>query len=176
MFVSLNNFCGFQVANVDTGQVIFTVPVPGVTQSSTTGRETPCHGIAITPDEKLLFLVDRLSGGVQVFDISGVRDGRAPRYLKFIATRQEGRDLSGNLDPAAREDAADMPGWIAVSYDGRYVYPESGEVIDTRTLQIVSVMKNGAGLYEHSKFMVEVDFNHGNAIRVGDQFGVGRVR
>ena len=80
------------------------------------------------------------------------------------------------LDPAAREDAANMPGWIAVSYDGRYVYPEGGEVIDTRTLRIVTVMKNGGGLYEHSAFEVEVDFNHGRAIRAGDQFGVGRVR
>jgi len=176
MFATLNNFVGFQVANIETGKVIFTVPVPGVTQPNTTGIETPCHGIAITPDEKLLFLVDRVSGGVQVFDISGVRDGRAPRYLKLIVTRKEGKDLNGNIDPAASQDAADMPGWIAVSYDGRYVYAEGGEVIDTRTLQIVTVMKNGAGLYEHSAFEVEVDFNHGKAIRVGDQFGVGRVR
>ena len=76
MFATLNNFVGFQVANVQTGKVIFTVPVPGVTQPNTTGPETPCHGIAITPDEKLLFIVDRVSGGLQVFDISGVRDGR----------------------------------------------------------------------------------------------------
>jgi hypothetical protein len=176
MFATLNNFVGFQVADAQTGRVIFTVPVPGVTQPNTTGPETPCHGIAITPDERLLFLVDRVSGGVQVFDVAGVRDGRAPRYLKFIATRQQGRNLSGAIDAAAGQDAADMPGWIAVSLDGRYVYPEGGEVIDTRSLQIVTVMQNGGGLYEHSKFVVEVVFNHGKAIRAGDQFGVGRVR
>ena len=69
-----------------------------------------------------------------------------------------------------------MPGWLAVSYDGRYVYPESGEIIDTRTLKTIGIVKSAAGLYEHSKFMVEVVFNHGKAIRAGDQFGVGRVR
>jgi DNA-binding beta-propeller fold protein YncE len=176
MFAAVNNFVGFQVASIESGKVLYTVPVPGVTQPTTITPETPCHGIAITPDEKLLFLNDRVSGGVQVFDISGVRNGKAPRYLKFILTRKQGRDLGGNIVPAGSDDPADMPGWLAVSYDGRYVYPESGEIIDTQTLKTIGIMTNGTGLYEHSKFMVEVVFNHGKAVRVGDQFGVGRVR
>jgi DNA-binding beta-propeller fold protein YncE len=177
LFATENNFVGFEVADIETGEVIFTVPVPGIVQPKPgSSPETDCHGIAITPDEKLLFLVDRVSGGVQVFDISGLRNGEAPRHIKFIPTRQYGRNLDGNLDPAAREDAADMPGWLAVSYDGRYVYPESGEVIDTKTLAVVDVIQGGGGLYLHSKFMAEVVFDNGRAIRVTDQFGVGRVR
>jgi hypothetical protein len=177
LFATENNFVGFEVADIETGEILYTVPVPGVVQREPgSSAETDCHGIAITPDEKLLFLNDRVSGGVQVFDISGLRDGQAPRYLKLIRTRQYGRDLSGNVDPAAREDTTGMPGWLAVSYDGRYVYPESGEVIDTETLMITNVIKGSGGLYLHSKFMSEVVFDNGKAIRVTDQFGVGRVR
>jgi hypothetical protein len=123
-----------------------------------------------------LFLNDRVSGGVQVFDISGLRNGETPRYLKLIPTRQMGRDLNGNPDQAASEDPNNMPGWLAVSYDGRYVYSEGGEVIDTRTLTTTDVIKGGGGKYLHSKFMAEVVFDNGQAIRVADQFGVGRVR
>jgi hypothetical protein len=172
-----NNFVGFEVADIETGEVIYTVPVPGVAQREPgSSPETDCHGIAITPDEKLLFLNDRVSGGVQVFDISGLRNGETPRYLKLIPTRQMGRDLNGNPDQAASEDPNNMPGWLAVSYDGRYVYSEGGEVIDTRTLTTTDVMKGGGGKYLHSKFMAEVVFDNGQAIRVADQFGVGRVR
>jgi DNA-binding beta-propeller fold protein YncE len=177
LFATENNFVGFEVADVETGEILYTVPVPGIVQREPgSSAETDCHGIAITPDEKLLFLNDRVSGGVQVFDISGLRNGEAPRYLKLIPTRQMGRDLNGNVDPAAREDANSMPGWLAVSYDGRYVYAEGGEVIDTQTLSIINVIKGGGGLYLHSKFMTEVVFDKGRAVRVTDQFGVGRVR
>jgi len=113
---------------------------------------------------------------VQVFDISGVRFGEAPKHLKFIPTRMTGRDLAGNPDPAAANDTDRMPGWLAVSYDGQHVYPESGEVIDTQTLEIVDFLKGEQGLYTHSKFMAEVVFDNGRAVRVTDQFGVGRVR
>jgi DNA-binding beta-propeller fold protein YncE len=176
MFACLNNFVGFEVANVETGEVLFTVSPPGVTQPEPIRGETPCHGIAITPDERFLFLNDRVSGGVQVFDISGMRYGEAPKHLKFIATRETGRDLNGNIDPAAREDTDRMPGWLAVSYDGRHVYPESGEIIDVETLEIVGFLKGEKGLYTHSKFMAEVVFDNGQAVRANDQFGVGRVR
>ena len=176
MFACLNNFIGFEVADIETGEVLYTVAPPDVTQPVPIPGETPCHGIAITPDEKLLFLNDRVSGGVQVFDISGVRYGEAPKHLKFLPTRKFGRDLAGNPDPAAANDTDRMPGWLAVSYDGRHVYPESGEVIDTQSLEIVDFLKGQEELYTHSKFMAEVVFDNGRAVRVTDQFGVGRVR
>jgi hypothetical protein len=176
MFACLNNFVGFEVADVETGEVIYTVPVPGVIQPAPFPSHTDCHGIAITPDERFLFLNDRVSGGVQVFDISGLRQGVAPTHLKFIPTRKMGLDLNGNADPAAREDTNNMPGWLAVSYDGKHVYPEGGEIIDVQTLEIVGFLKGEEGLYTHSKFMAEVVFDNGRAVRVVDQFGVGRVR
>ncbi len=175
-FACLNNFVGFEVADVETGEVIYRVSPPGVTQPEPIPGETPCHGIAITPDEKYLLLNDRVSGGVQVFDISGLAFGEAPKHLKFVATRKEGRDLAGNPDRAAKEDTDRMPGWLAISYDGKHAHAESGEIIEIETQRIVGFLKGRTGLYSHSTFMAEVVFDNGRAVRVADQFGVGRVR
>ena len=172
LFACLNNFVGFEVANVETGEVIYTISPPGVTQPVPVRGETPCHGIAITPDEKYLLLNDRVSGGVQVFDISGVPFGQAPKHLKFIATRREGRDLAGNPDPAAEQDTDRMPAWLAISYDGQHAYAESGEIIEIATQQIVGFLKGEQGLYNHSKFMTEVVFDTAGR-RVTDQSGWG---
>jgi hypothetical protein len=61
------------------------------------------------------------------------------------------------------------------SFDGRYVYPESGEVIDVAAKKVVAQLIGANGHYVHSRFALEVDFRDGTVVRVGDQQGVGRV-
>ena len=39
----------------------------------------------------------------------------------------------------------DEPGWVTFSIDGRYAYPSTGEVIDTRTRKIVATLKDELG-------------------------------
>jgi hypothetical protein len=184
IFATTNNFLGFQIGDVATGKILYTAATPGVAQPTTKSIITHTHGIAITPDETRAFVVDQDRVGVDAWDISAVPAG-PPVYLGFIKTRDTGKDLAGNPDPAASADTDAVPEWLAVSYDGRYLYPESGEVIDVPTLTVVGQLRakatNAAGQlvdapYTHSRYVLEVDVDQGKVVRVTDQFGIGLVR
>jgi hypothetical protein len=69
----------------------------------------------------------------------------------------------------------DQPGWITFSIDGRYAYPSTGDVIDTRSRKIVATLKDEAGRDVQSEKLLEIDFRGGAPIRTGDQFGIGRT-
>jgi hypothetical protein len=70
----------------------------------------------------------------------------------------------------------DQPGWVTFSMDGRYAYPSTGEVIDTKTKKIVVALEDEAGRMVQSEKVVEVVFSDGKPVRTGDQFGIGRRR
>jgi len=184
VFATVNNLVGFQVGDVKTGKILYTVTPPNYVQPNPPLGAALSHGIAMTPDEKELWVVDDLKIGIQVWDISKT-PAQAPKYLGFIKTRATGKNLAGQKDPAASNDATGVPAWIVPSYDGKYMYPESGEIIDVATMKVVGQlrpkMKNSSGVlvdapYTHSRFMLEVDFVGGKAVRTTDQFGVGKVR
>ena len=69
----------------------------------------------------------------------------------------------------------DQPGWVTFSLDGRYAYPSTGEVIDTKTKKVFATLKDEKGRPVHSEKMVEIHFKDGMPVKAGDQFGVGRV-
>ena len=70
----------------------------------------------------------------------------------------------------------DQPGWITFSLDGRYAYPSTGEVIDTRTRATVTELSDELGRAVQSEKVVEVVMSNGRPTRTGDQFGVGRKK
>ena len=183
-FVTVNNFVGFQVGDVATGRVLYTAGPTDYAQPNPPPGRVLSHGIALTPDEREVWVVDGLKAGFHVFDVSRV-PAAAPRYVRFVQTRGLGRDLSGKVDPAASNDVTGAPAWVNSSYDGKYMYPESGEVIDVASKRVVgqlrAKMTNSAGRlvdapYTHSRFILEVNFDGGKPVRVTNQFGVGRVR
>lgn len=59
--------------------------------------------------------------------------------------------------------------------DGKFAYPSTGEVIDTKTKKIVASLKDEQGRAVHSEKVVEIGFRDGVPARNRDQFGVGRV-
>ena len=61
------------------------------------------------------------------------------------------------------------------SYDGTYLYPESGEIIDSKNKQVIGNLVGANGKYVHSRFALEVNMLNGKVLRVGDQQGVGRI-
>ena len=65
---------------------------------------------------------------------------------------------------------------MTFSLDGKFAYPSTGEVIDTKTKKIVAALKDEKGREVHSEKMVEIHFEDGVPVRAGDQFGVGRVK
>jgi len=49
-----------------------------------------------------------------------------------------------------------MPGWITFSMDGRYAYPSSGEVIDTKTRKILLTLEDEFHNNVASEKMIEI--------------------
>ena len=88
-------------------------------------------------------MVDGVYGYVYVFDVSA-KDPKQVASIPIFA------------DPKERPH----PGWISMSIDGRYAYPDGGVVIDTRTKQVVARIPT-------SEKLVEVDFRRGKAVRAG---------
>jgi hypothetical protein len=69
----------------------------------------------------------------------------------------------------------DEPGWITFSIDGRFAYPSTGDVIDTRTRKVVTGLEDEKGRRVASEKLLEIDFQGDNVARAGDQFGIGRM-
>jgi hypothetical protein len=110
------------------------------------------HGIAWTPDENQVWVNDGGEPKVHVFDMQAT----PPRELEPVAVSHASH-------------------WITFSIDGRFAYAagrkgsdDVTDVIDVPTYQRVSSL-------EPSEDLLEIDFDGGTVVAVGNQFGVGRV-
>jgi hypothetical protein len=150
-FITLSGFLGFQVGDISTGRILYTVPVQGF-RASGRGASTPSHGISLSPDEKEVYLVDSINNYVHVFDVTGLPE-LAPRQVADI--RLLGA-LSHNESPCAYDCLKD--GWLHHSRDGRYVFVgDSGDVIDTTIRKTVMTLPALA----NSRKEIEIDFEGG---------------
>ena len=134
-FTTANRFLGFQISDVATGRVLYTVPVPGFSVPPTF-RGLPSHGIGLSPDQRYLWLVDKPNRAVHEFDISGLPH-RAPVMIATV-------HVSGpNL------------GWLDLSRDGRYLFAgDAGNVIDTQTRRTIARL----GALADSRYNIEIDW------------------
>jgi DNA-binding beta-propeller fold protein YncE len=150
-FVNVDGLCGFEIGDLVTGQKLYRVEVPGGKGAG--GRHgCPSHGVGLTPDEKEVWVADSSGKAMQIFDATVM----PPKYLARVELKNE-------------------PGWITFSIDGRYAYPSTGDVIDTKTREIVTTLRDEAAKPVMSEKLLEIDFANGAPVRVGNQFGVGRV-
>jgi DNA-binding beta-propeller fold protein YncE len=155
-FTTGKRFLGFQVSSIQTGKVLYTVPVPGFSSTLTTYSHVPCHGISLSPDERELYLVDRPNGYVHVFDVAGLPDS-PPTLIANIKLRHPPVSTS----------------WLQHSRNGRYVYVgSSGDVIDTKTRRIVDYL----GPLHATWDFLEIDWRHGRPVATTGRYGVGYVR
>jgi DNA-binding beta-propeller fold protein YncE len=150
-FVNVNDLLGFEIGDMKTGNMLHRVEVTGFEKGPVKRHGCPSHGVALTPDERELWLSDGHNERVHIFDASVM----PPKQVATIKLR-------------------DQPGWITFSLDGRYAYPSTGEVIDTRTRKIVVALTDEAKRVVQSEKVVEVVMTDGRPTRTGDQFGVGR--
>ncbi|HYM07395.1 MAG TPA: hypothetical protein VEU11_12610 [Terriglobales bacterium] len=153
VFVNVNDLAGFEVGDLETGKVLCRVEIPGYKPGPLKRHGCPSHGIAMTPDEKELWVVDGANNCVHVFDATVM----PPRRTTTVKLR-------------------DFPGWISFSIDGRLAYSSTGEIIDSRTKKIVAALTDETGRQVQSEKMLELVFAHGKVIRGGNQFGIGAVR
>jgi YVTN family beta-propeller protein len=150
-FVNVNDLLGFEVGDLKTGRMLHRVEVTGFAKGPVKRHGCPSHGVALTPDERELWLADGANNAVHIFDARAM----PPRQVATVKLR-------------------DQPGWITFSLDGRHAYPSTGEVVDTITRRIVVSLKDEMGRAVQSEKVVEVVFAGGKAVRAGDQFGIGR--
>lgn len=150
-FVNVNDLLGFEVGDNKSGKMLYRVEVTGFQKGPTKRHGCPSHGIALTPDEKELWLADSANTSIHIFDATVM----PPKQKMTIKLR-------------------DQPGWITFSIDGRFAFPSTGEVIDTSAKRIVAALEDETGHPVQSEKLLEVDFADGKPVRAGDQFGIGR--
>jgi hypothetical protein len=152
-FVNVNDLLGFEVGDIKSGKMLHRVEVTGFAKGPVKRHGCPSHGVGLTPDEKELWLSDGHNESVHIFDATVM----PPKQVSTIKLR-------------------DQPGWVTFSLDGRYAYPSTGEVIDTRTRKIVVALTDEEKRVVQSEKVVEVVMSNGRPTRTGDQFGVGRKK
>jgi DNA-binding beta-propeller fold protein YncE len=165
-YTTATGFLGFQVSDITTGRVLYTVPIQGFSWNPATSASCPSHGISLSPDEKELYVMDSPNSYVHVFDVSGVPSS-PPKQVAHIRLT---RSLAGYESPCAYDCRKD--GWLQHSRDGRFVYVgDSGDVIDTATRKSVIDLST---LY-NSRKMLEIDWQNGVPIFTTSRSGLGYV-
>lgn len=162
-FIETSGFIGFDVANIKSGQILYTVPVPGYTFDPDSTL-APSHGISLSPDERELYLSDWPNSLVHVFDVSGL-PAAAPRLITSIRVH----NMVGQNTPCVDTNCM-KEGWLLHSRDGRFVYVgDAGDVIDTATRQSVAMLPPLA----NTRKFIEIDWQNGLPIATTSRYGKG---
>jgi DNA-binding beta-propeller fold protein YncE len=122
VFVNVNGLLGFEVGDLKTGKKLFHVEVEGYKQGPVKRHGCPSHGIALTPDEKELWVADCANEAIHVFDATVM----PPKQSGTIKQR-------------------DCVGWVSFSMDGRSAYSSTGEIIDVATRKVVVALQDETG-------------------------------
>ena len=152
-YVNVNELLGFEIGDIRTGKMLHRVEVQGYARGPVARHGCPSHGIGLTPDETELWVSDGHNSMMHVFDNTVM----PPRQTTSLKVR-------------------DQPGWITFSIDGRFAYPSTGEVFDTRSKKLVVALDDETGRQIGSEKLLEIVMDGTKAIRNGDQFGLGMKR
>ncbi len=153
VYVNVNGLLGFEIGDLKTGKMLQRVEVTDYESGGVKRHGCPSHGIALTLDEKEVWLADAHNRRLHIFDNTTM----PPKKIASVALRDE-------------------PGWITFGIDGKLVYPSTGEVIDARTRKIVATLKDENGIEVQCEKLLEIDFTAGQAVRAGNQFAIGGLR
>jgi DNA-binding beta-propeller fold protein YncE len=152
VFANVNGLLGFEIGDLTTNKIIHRVEVRGFPVGTPKRHGCPSHGIALSPDEREIWLCDSFNSRLHIFDATV----SPPKQSQSIALREQ-------------------PGWITFSRDGTFAYPSTGEIIDATSRRIVATLSDEEDRPVHSEKMLEIDFVDGKPFETGDQFGLGRV-
>jgi DNA-binding beta-propeller fold protein YncE len=157
IYSNLNNLLGFVIVDVKSRKIIQTVEVQNDWRKTWDSpnrpripHACPSHGIALTHDEKEIWLDDGLSNVIRIFDNTQM----PPKEVGQIKT-------TGGCY------------WITMSVDGKRAYCSSGDVIDVKTHQIVGALRDEYGRMMRSEKLLDMDFQNGKLVHVSNQFGNG---
>ena len=126
LYTALTNLHGFAVADIPSSKVIERVQLPPAPPLNCPLEvNTPTHGLALSPDNKELWVTSLADGGIYVYD---------------LATRKT----------SAMIRVGKCPNWVAFSPDGKYCVVSNSDdndcsIIDARSRREVARVKVGKG-------------------------------
>ncbi len=150
VYVNVNDLLGFEIGDIQTGKKIAHVEVQGFEKGEVKRHGCPAHGIALTHDEKELWLADCHNAMIHVFDNTVM----PPNQTTSIKAR-------------------DCVGWLSMSLDGRHAYASTGEVVDIATKKVVAALTDEAGRQVQSEKLLDITVANGKVVAAANQFGVG---
>lgn len=153
VYVNINGLLGFEVGDIRTGKKLHRVEIQGYKQGPVKRHGCPSHGIALTPDEKELWVVDGANNYVHVFDNTVM----PPKQTVSIKLR-------------------DSPGWWSFSLDGKYGYSSTGEIVDVASKKVVASLKDETGREVQSEKLLDLIVANGKVVKANSQFGVGQKK
>jgi DNA-binding beta-propeller fold protein YncE len=152
-YVNVDSLLGFEIGDLRSGRRIAHIQVKGFRTGPVKRHGCPSHGIALSPDEKEVWISDAFNESVHIFSLGG------PSPVLKATIR-----------------LSDQPGWITFSLDGRYGFPSTGDIIEVASEKIITRLQDETGAYVQSEKMLEVQFSGSDFLRAGDQFGFGREK
>jgi DNA-binding beta-propeller fold protein YncE len=153
VFVNVNGLLGFEIGDLTTGKKLHRVEVTDVPRGQPLRHGCPAHGIAMSPDERQIWVADGFNSTVHVFDATVM----PPSPITSIALRGQ-------------------PGWVTFSIDGSIAWPSTGQAINAATHEIIAELTDEMGRHVESEKILEVDFFGKEVVAVGDQFGRGMLQ
>ena len=164
-FIEASGFLGFQVADITSGRILYTLSVNGFTYDGF-NQYAPSHGISLSPDENEIYISDWPHSYAHVFDVSHLPK-KEPKKIADVKLHP----MSGSESPCISTNCM-KEGWVLHSRDGRFVYiGDGGDVIDTATRKSVAYL---APLANTRKFL-EIDWANGRPVFATSRYGVGYV-
>jgi DNA-binding beta-propeller fold protein YncE len=147
---NVNKLLGFEVGDLKTGQRLYRIEVPGFPSNDT--ELIPSHGVALTPNEKEIWVVDSNYKYLHIFDATRLPNSAPTKIAEIKLDRQ--------------------PKWVSFDLDGRFAYVAkndgTGSVINAATRQII-------GEIASSRKFLEVDFENGKVVRTSSRHSLGSV-
>jgi hypothetical protein len=153
VFVNLNNLLGFEIGDLRTGKKLHRVEVQGYKTGPVKRHGCPSHGIALSLDEKEIWLADGFNSAIHIFDATVM----PPKQVTTLKVR-------------------DQPGWISFSIDGKYAYSSTGEIFDARSKRLIKSLTDEDGRQFMSEKLLEIVIDNDKVVRAGNQFGIGGKR
>ena len=141
-----------EINDLKTGKVLHKVDVRGFEKGRVKRHGCPSHGIGMTPDGTRLWVSDGANSHMHIFDLTV----EPPEQIASVKLRGQ-------------------PGWVTFSIDGTLAYPSSGDVFDAKTLRVITQLTDEKGRMVMSEKLLEIDFVGNDAVRAGDQFGIGNM-
>lgn len=145
-YVCLGDHVGFDVVDLEKGKALYRVYA---------GKEHIAHrthGVALTPDEKELWISDQVGKKLFIYDATKM----PPEPKGGVELSQGGH------------------GWVTFSLDGRYAWTHTPDVFDVKTKNLVATLKDENGKPVSSSKFIEVHFSDGKVVEIGNEFGLGR--